>query len=127
MIPIFDSKRQYTAIGSEIEKAVCEVLRSGAYIMGPNVKALESELAKYIGCNYTVALNSGTDALQIALRALDIGAGDEVITVATDNIELFGENITIKNDENHLQLQLLLHALVAKLILGFYSYQFAIE
>ena len=82
MIPIFDSKRQYAQIGEEAEKAVCEVMRSGCYILGPNVKALESELASYIGCKYTVALNSGTDALHIALRALDIGVGDEVITTA---------------------------------------------
>lgn len=82
MIPILDSKRQYATIGNEIEKAVCEVLRSGSYILGPNVKALEAELAKYIGCNYTVSLNSGTDALHLALRALDIGHGDEVITTA---------------------------------------------
>lgn len=82
MIPIFDSKRQYEQIGAEAEKAVCEVMRSGCYILGPNVKALESELASYIGCKYTVALNSGTDALHVALRALGIGAGDEVITTA---------------------------------------------
>ena len=82
MIPILDSKRQYAQIGAEVEKAVCEVLRSGSYILGPNCKALEAELAKYIGCNYTVTLNSGTDALHLALRALDIGAGDEVITTA---------------------------------------------
>ena len=82
MIPILDSKRQYARIGSEIETAVCEVLRSGSYILGPNTKALEQELADYIGCKYTVGLNSGTDALHLALRALDIGAGDEVITVA---------------------------------------------
>ncbi len=96
MIPILDSKRQYAKIGSEVEKAVCEVLRSGSYILGPNVKALENELANYIGCNYTVGLNSGTDALHIALRALDIGAGDEVITTAftfvatTESIEIVG-------------------------------------
>ena len=82
MIPILDSKRQYAQIGAEAEKAVCEVMRSGSYILGPNVKALESELASYIGCKYTVALNSGTDALHIALRALNIGPGDEVITTA---------------------------------------------
>ena len=82
MIPIFDSKRQYNQIGSEVEKAVCEVLRSGCYILGPNAKALENELAQYIGCKYTIGLNSGTDALHLALRALDIGQGDEVITVA---------------------------------------------
>ena len=82
MIPILDSKRQYATIGAEVEKAVCDVLRSGSYILGPNAKALEQELADFIGCKYTVGLNSGTDALHLALRALDIGAGDEVITVA---------------------------------------------
>ncbi len=82
MIPILDSKRQYATIGSEVEKAVCEVLRSGSYILGPNTKALEKELAEFFGVNYTVGLNSGTDALHLALRALDIGAGDEVITTA---------------------------------------------
>ena len=82
MIPILDSKRQYAEIGNEVEKAVCEVLRSGCYILGPNTKALEKELADFLGVNYTVGLNSGTDALHLALRALDIGAGDEVITTA---------------------------------------------
>ena len=82
MIPIFDSKRQYAQIGADIEKNVCEVLRSGSYILGQNTKALEQELADYIGVKYTVGLNSGTDALHIALRALDIGKGDEVITTA---------------------------------------------
>ena len=82
MIPIFDSKRQYEQIGLDAEKAVCEVMRSGSYIMGQNVKLLESELADYIGVKHTVSLNSGTDALHLALRALDIGKGDEVITTA---------------------------------------------
>lgn len=82
MIPILDSKRQYAQIGADVEKAVCDVLRSGSYILGPNTKALESELAEFIGCKYTVGLNSGTDALHLALRAMDIGQGDEVITTA---------------------------------------------
>ena len=82
MIPIFDSKRQYQEIGADIEKAVCEVLRSGAYILGNNTKALEKELAEYTGSKYAIGLNSGTDALHLALRALDIGKGDEVITTA---------------------------------------------
>lgn len=82
MIPILDSKRQYATIGAEVEKAVCEVLRSGSYILGPNTKAFEQEMADFFGCKYTVGLNSGTDALHLALRALNIGAGDEVITVA---------------------------------------------
>ena len=82
MIPILDSKRQYATIGSEEKKAVRKDLPSGSYILGPNTKALEKELAEFFGVNYTVGLNSGTDALHLALRALDIGAGDEVITTA---------------------------------------------
>lgn len=82
MIPIVDLKRQYKQIGEEVEKSVTEVLRSGYYIMGPNVKAFESEFADYLGSKHAVALNSGTDALHLALRALDIGAGDEVISVS---------------------------------------------
>lgn len=82
MIPILDLKRQYDKIGKEIEKEVVEVLRSGSYILGKHNKALEEELAEYVGTKHSVALNSGTDALHLALRALDIGPGDEVITVA---------------------------------------------
>ncbi len=82
MIPIIDSKRQYATVGAEVEKEVIDVLRSGSYILGKNNKAFEEEIAKFLGCNHAVALNSGTDALHLALRALDIGAGDEVITVA---------------------------------------------
>lgn len=82
MIPILDLKRQYEQIGKEVEKDVIDVLRSGCYILGPHNKDLEAELAEYIGVKHAVALNSGTDALHLALRALDIGAGDEVITTA---------------------------------------------
>jgi dTDP-4-amino-4,6-dideoxygalactose transaminase len=82
MIPILDLKRQYNQVGKEIEKEVLEVLRSGCYILGPHNKALAEDLAKYIGVKHAVTLNSGTDALHLALRALDIGKGDEVITVA---------------------------------------------
>ena len=107
MIPILDSKRQYATIGAEVEKAVCEVLRSGSYILGPNTKAFEQEMADFYGCKYTVGLNSGTDALHIALRALDIGAGDEVITVAftfvatTEAIGIVGAKpVFVDIDEN---------------------------
>src|SRR5574344_1224563 len=107
MIPIFDSKRQYSQIGSDVETAVCDVLRSGCYILGPNTKALEQELADFIVCKYTVGLNSGTDALHLALRALDIGKGDEVITVAftfiatTESVEMVGATpVFVDIDEN---------------------------
>lgn len=82
MIPILDLKRQYEQIGKEIEKEVIDVLRSGCYILGPHNKALATDMAEFIGVKHAVTLNSGTDALHLALRALDIGAGDEVITVA---------------------------------------------
>lgn len=82
MIPILDSKRQYAQTGKEIEKEVLEVLASGSYILGKHNKALQTEFAEYVGAKYSVGLNSGTDALHLALRALNIGRGDEVITTA---------------------------------------------
>ncbi|MBE7704681.1 MAG: DegT/DnrJ/EryC1/StrS family aminotransferase [Cyanobacteria bacterium SIG29] len=82
MIPILDSKRQYAQIGKEIEKEVIEVLASGSYILGKHNKALQEEFAAYCGSKYSLGLNSGTDALHLALRALNIGRGDEVITTA---------------------------------------------
>src|SRR5574344_2322570 len=82
MIPILDLTRQYKEIGEEAEKAVVEVMRSGQYILGKHNKGLQEELEKFIGVKYTVGLNSGTDALHLALRALDIGKDDEVITTA---------------------------------------------
>ena len=81
-IPIINSKRQYETIASKVEPAVLEVMRSGSYILGENNKKLEQELCEYLDCKHAVALNSGTDALHLALRALDIGEGDEVISTA---------------------------------------------
>ena len=80
MIPILDLTEQYRALKREIDAAISGVLESGHYINGPNVNALEQEIAAFVGSDYAVALNSGTDALHLALRALDIGPGDEVIT-----------------------------------------------
>jgi dTDP-4-amino-4,6-dideoxygalactose transaminase len=80
VIPICDLKEQYRSLRDQMLRAADEVLASGHYINGPNVKALESEVASYLGVEHAVALNSGTDALHVALRALDIGPGDEVIT-----------------------------------------------
>lgn len=80
MIPILDLIRQHRQLRPELERAFGEVLDAGAFINGPNVKALEEEVASYIGVPDAVGLNSGTDALHLALRALDIGPGDEVIT-----------------------------------------------
>ncbi|MEW5821636.1 MAG: DegT/DnrJ/EryC1/StrS family aminotransferase [Cyanobacteriota bacterium] len=82
MIPILDLTRQYSKIKDQVDKAVLDVIESGHYIIGPNVKKLESDAAKYLGCKRAIGVANGTDALHLALRALDIGPGDEVITVA---------------------------------------------
>ncbi len=80
MIPILDLTRQHQQLKPDIDRAIADVMREGAFINGPNVKAFEEELASYVGVPHAVGLNSGTDALHLALRALDIGPGDEVIT-----------------------------------------------
>ena len=79
-VPPLDLSRQYAQIGDEIAAAVQKILASGAYIGGPAVKTFEQEFANYIGVSDCVGCNSGTDALILALRALKIGPGDEVIT-----------------------------------------------
>jgi dTDP-4-amino-4,6-dideoxygalactose transaminase len=79
-IPPIDLTRQHQAISQEIETQVLEVLRSGRYIGGQAVTDFECQFADYIGTKYGVGCNSGTDALYMALRALEIGVGDEVIT-----------------------------------------------
>lgn len=82
MIPILDLTKQYQQLQSRIDKAVLDVLSSGSYILGKNVQSLEKEVAQYCDAKRGVGLANGTDALHLALRALDIGPGDEVITVA---------------------------------------------
>jgi dTDP-4-amino-4,6-dideoxygalactose transaminase len=79
-IPPLDLKRQYQAIGADVSAAVLEVLASGAYIGGSVVQNFEQQFASYVGTTECVGCNSGTDALYLALRAMKIGAGDEVIT-----------------------------------------------
>lgn len=79
-IPPVDLKRQYKIIGEEVSAAVQDVLTSGRYIGGPIVESFEQQFAHYIGTSDCVACNSGTDALYLALRALEIGPQDEVIT-----------------------------------------------
>ncbi len=79
-IPPFDVSQQYQQIGDLLNKAALEVLASGQYIGGQTVSQFEADFASYIGAGYGIGCNSGTDALYLALRALDIGEGDEVIT-----------------------------------------------
>jgi len=79
-IPSVDLSGQYRVIAAELEAAVKEVLASGRYIGGPLVSEFEAQFAAYLGATECVACNSGTDALYLALRALQIGPRDEVIT-----------------------------------------------
>lgn len=81
-IPVLDLKPQYQQLKAEIDQAIANVLESTQFVLGPEVKLLESEIANYLGVKHAIGVNSGTDALIIALRALNIGAGDEVITTS---------------------------------------------
>lgn len=82
MILCANPAAQFHSYQDEIEAAVLKVLRSNRYILGEEVEALESEFANYIGVHSAIGVANGTDALEIAVRALDIGPGDEVITVS---------------------------------------------
>ncbi|MDK2903235.1 MAG: hypothetical protein PWQ93_1154 [Clostridiales bacterium] len=79
-IPLLDLKGQYHAIKDEIDAAIQGVLENGQFILGPQVKALEHDIASYASVPYAIGVGNGTDALVIALRACGIGPGDEVIT-----------------------------------------------
>jgi dTDP-4-amino-4,6-dideoxygalactose transaminase len=80
VLPLADLKAQYDSISEEIMTAVKSVLASGKYILGKNVAALESSVAKLCGVKHGIGLASGTDALLLSLLALGVGPGDEVIT-----------------------------------------------
>lgn len=79
-IPPLDLTKQYQQIQTEVEQSVLEVLSSGRYIGGATVANFEQQFAEYIETPHAISCNSGTDALYLALRALEIGPGDEVIT-----------------------------------------------
>ena len=74
-------KRQYAKYKNEIDARINKVLSNGAFIMGPEISELEEKLSEYVGVKHCIAVASGTDSLEIALRALNIGPNDEVITV----------------------------------------------
>jgi dTDP-4-amino-4,6-dideoxygalactose transaminase len=82
MIRAFDPRQEYERHAGEIDAAIRRALSSGHVILGPEVEAFETEFAAFVGAGEAVGVKSGTDALIIALRALEIGPGDEVITVA---------------------------------------------
>ncbi len=75
-----DLKGQYNNIKSEVDKAVIDVIESGQFINGPSVNDFSNNLSKYLGVNHVIPCANGTDALQVALMALDLNPGDEVIT-----------------------------------------------
>jgi dTDP-4-amino-4,6-dideoxygalactose transaminase len=79
-LSLLDLKEQYKQLEEEILPAVTQVLASGQYVMGTNVKSFEEEIAQYLGVKHAIAVANGTDALFLLFRALGIGPGDEVIT-----------------------------------------------
>jgi dTDP-4-amino-4,6-dideoxygalactose transaminase len=79
-IPLIDLKAQYNSIRRKIEEVVVDVLSGANYIIGENVRLLEKEFSEYLGVKNSISVGNGTDALVIALKALGIGEGDEVIT-----------------------------------------------
>ncbi len=79
-VPLLDLKAQYAAIRDEVRTAVDRVLESQEFILGPEVAALEMQVAEYCGCEHAVGVSSGSDALLAALMAVELRPGDEVIT-----------------------------------------------
>jgi len=81
-VPFVDLQAEYIALKTELDAAANRVLASGWYILGQEVRAFEQEFAAYLGVAHAVGVASGTDAVLLACRSLEIGHGDEVITVA---------------------------------------------
>src|SRR5437899_7712206 len=79
-VPLLDLQTQYAPLRDELLAAIARVCDSQRFIMGPEIDALEAELAALLGVRHAVAVSSGTDAVLVALMALGIGADDEVVT-----------------------------------------------
>ena len=82
MIPFVDLQAQYRAIKREVDEAIARVVESAAFVLGREVEAFESAFAEYLGARVCVGVSNGTAAIQLALTACGIGAGDEVIVPA---------------------------------------------
>jgi dTDP-4-amino-4,6-dideoxygalactose transaminase len=82
MIPFLDLTRQHAALRAELLAAAAHVIDTSAFVLGPEGRALEGELARLCGARHGVGVGSGTDALRLALTALGVGTGDEVVTPA---------------------------------------------
>ena len=116
-IPLLDLKAQYLTIKDEIDQAILNVLDSSIFILGPEMKTLEKEIAAYCGTREAVAVANGTDALVLTLKAFGIGPGDEVITspftffASAETIALVGatpvfveiDPVTLNMDLNELE------------------------
>ena len=86
VVPMSDLALEYRSLQTEIDGAVARVLASGNYVMGAELEAFEEAFADYVGARYAMGVGSGTAALHLALTAMNLGPGDEVITVPnTDN------------------------------------------
>ncbi|MGD9685454.1 MAG: DegT/DnrJ/EryC1/StrS family aminotransferase [Desulfobacter sp.] len=122
-IPFIDLARQQERIKPDLDRRIQAVLKHGQYIMGPEIKELEERLADYCGVRHSIALSSGTDALLVAMMALGIGPGDEVITspftfIATgEMIALLGATpvfVDIEPDTYNLDPRLIEAAITTK-------------
>jgi len=122
-IPILDLQPQVAAHWDEFTAAFQSVLRGGSFILGPEEQAFEREAAAYLGSRHAIGLNSGTDALFIALRALGIGPGDEVITTpftffatveAISHVGAVPVMVDIEEDSFNLDPELLERAVTAR-------------
>ena len=78
-VPLFDTRTPLAPLRARIDAAIAEVLDGQRFILGPNVSAFEDEFAAYLGCAHAIGVANGTDALTIALRALGVGPGDDVV------------------------------------------------
>jgi len=78
-VPLLDLKPQYQSLKKELDEAIIKVAESQYFILGPEVTAMEKEFCNYLGCKHAIGVSSGTDALLLALMALDLKPGDEVI------------------------------------------------
>ena len=78
-VPLFDTKTPLAPLREALHAKVAEVLDAGRYILGPEVEAFEGELAAYLGAPHAIGVANGTDALVLALRAMGVGPGDDVV------------------------------------------------
>ena len=92
-VPFVDLKRQYQNIKDDVDRAIAEVISNTAFIGGPYAKAFEEAFAEFCDVSHCVGVGNGTDALFLGLRALGVGPGDEVITVANSFVAT-SESIT---------------------------------